>query len=123
MQELVNLLLLGRAHSNVFDGQRVLAEGVDACRGNEGCRGKTGGDGEDEEGEEEGGGDRVVLTGVPKRGRVGFLTLFEAYKHVEVSSVGNVSPQVKASRFLAWVYRDILQEDEKNKKTTGSIEP
>lgn len=70
----MNLLLLGRAHSNVFDGQRTIDEG---------CLGEGAG------GEREGrGGDRVVLTGAPARGRVGFLTLFEAYKHVEVGVAG-----------------------------------
>ncbi|CAN0554712.1 unnamed protein product, partial [Ectocarpus sp. 8 AP-2014] len=57
-QELVNLLLVGRARSNVFDGCRVMG-------------------GEGGEGEEGGGDDRVVLRGVSERGRVGFLTLFE----------------------------------------------
>eukprot|EP00904_Undaria_pinnatifida_P010389 jgi/Undpi1/6480/HiC_scaffold_20.g08959.m1 len=72
-KELVNLLLLGRAHSNVFDGQRVLSDGDGGAK-----RGTAEGEGGG------GGGDRVVLQGAPCRGRVGFLTLFEAYKHVEV---------------------------------------
>lgn len=73
-QELVNLLLLGRAYSNVFDGHRVMGDGDSnvITRGRE-SEGKEGGD-----------LDCVVLTGVPERGRIGFLTLFEAYKHVEV---------------------------------------
>ncbi|CAM9718851.1 unnamed protein product [Ectocarpus fasciculatus] len=89
-QELVNLLLVGRARSNVFDGCRVM--------GDEGGGAKAGAGGKEEyedeqrgqkqghQKEEEGGGvgDRVVLRGVSERGRVGFLTLFEAYKHVEV---------------------------------------
>lgn len=69
----MNLLLLGRAHSNVFDGQRVLSDGDGGAK-----RGTAEGEGGG------GGGDRVVLQGAPCRGRVGFLTLFEAYKHVEV---------------------------------------
>lgn len=70
----MNLLLLGRAHSNVFDGRRVMGDGDgDVTIG-----------GREVEGEGGGGSDLVVLTGVPKRGSVGFLTLFEAYKHVEV---------------------------------------
>ena len=73
-QELVNLLLLGRANSNVFDGQRVIGEEEDNA--------KTAGKGSKEDDADD--GNRVVLTGVWERGRVGFLTLFEAYKHVQV---------------------------------------
>jgi len=52
-QELVNLLLIGRAHSNVFDGEQTVGEiGED---GTGGCR----------------------LRGIPRRSPVGFLTLFE----------------------------------------------
>eukprot|EP00741_Cyanophora_paradoxa_P000404 tig00000404_g395.t1 len=51
-QELVNLLLMGRAHSNVFDGERRL--------------------------------DEQILRGIPRRSDVGYLTLFETYKYVEV---------------------------------------
>lgn len=47
-----------------------------------------------EEGEG-GGGDRVFLTGVSERGRVGFLTLFEAYKHVEVLRAGGAEIEKK----------------------------
>lgn len=89
-QELVNLLLVGRARSNVFDGCRVMGDKGGGAKagegGKEGCedgkRGQKQGHQKDEE--EGGGGDRVVLRGVSSRGRVGFLTLFEAYKHVEV---------------------------------------
>ena len=56
-QELVNLLLIGRAHSNVFDGERSLGGADDAAAA-----------------EGDGG---VRLRGVPRRGLVGFLTLFE----------------------------------------------
>ncbi len=63
----------------MFDGRRLIGDGdgdgdVDAT-------GATGRGGKEEEGE---GGDGIVLTGVLKRGRVGLLTLYEAYKHVEV---------------------------------------
>ena len=51
-QELVNLLLIGRGFSNVFDGERTV--------------GGEGGDGE---------GTR--LRGIPRRAPIGFLTLFE----------------------------------------------
>ncbi|CAM9886479.1 unnamed protein product [Ectocarpus sp. 6 AP-2014] len=89
-QELVNLLLVGRARSNVFDGCRVMGgEGGGAkagAGGKEGCEDEERGQkqGHQKEEEEGGGDDRVVLRGVSERGRVGFLTLFEAYKHVEV---------------------------------------
>jgi hypothetical protein len=52
-QELVNLLLCGRAHSNVFDGEQDMGGGM-------------------------------VLRGVPRRGPIGMLTLFEHYEHVRV---------------------------------------
>lgn len=58
----------------MFDGRRVIGDEDDDAT--------TGGKGNKEDYEE--GGDRVVLTGVPERGRVGLLTLFEAYKHVAV---------------------------------------
>lgn len=68
-------MLLGRAYSNVFDGQRVIGDEVSNASKETGL----------DEGENmEGKGDRIVLTGVPARGKVGLLTLFEAYKHVEV---------------------------------------
>ena len=57
-QELVNLLLVGGAFSQVFDGEKRL-------------------EGQREE-------DTVLLRGIPKRARVGFLTLFEHYGYVEV---------------------------------------
>lgn len=60
-QEMVNLLLCGRAHSNVFDGERRMQDGG-------------------------GGGDETVLRGIPARCTVGFLTLFEHYGYVEVGS-------------------------------------
>jgi len=58
-QEMVNLFLVGHAHSNVFDGEQVL------------------------EGE---GSDVIRLRGVPKKSTLGFLTLFEAYQYVAVGS-------------------------------------
>lgn len=117
-QELVNLLLLGRAHSNVFDGQRVIGDsgrnhshhhsdhgGNDDQSGRVGVGGRGVRDNQQqqkkkkeeenenilEEGKRVGGkseevNDTIVLTGVPAKGRVGFLTLFEAYRHVEVGS-------------------------------------
>ena len=51
-QELVNLLLYGRAHSNVFDGEQTVGGEAGTA---EGCR----------------------LRGTPRRSPVGFLTLFE----------------------------------------------
>lgn len=61
----------------MFDGRRVIGDDDDDA--------KTGGKGSKEDDEE--GGDRVVLTGVPERGRVGFLTLFEAHNHMEVRRI------------------------------------
>ena len=53
-QELVNLLLFGRAHSNVFDGEQTVG-GEAGGEAGEGCR----------------------LRGPPRRSAVGFLSLFE----------------------------------------------
>lgn len=58
-QELVNLLLVGRAHSNVFDGTQVVAGGGD-------------------------GSDDLTLRGIPGRAGVGFLSLFEAFGYIRV---------------------------------------
>eukprot|EP00753_Platysulcus_tardus_P016087 PLAT5401.1.p1 GENE.PLAT5401.1~~PLAT5401.1.p1 ORF type:complete len:932 (+),score=249.16 PLAT5401.1:413-2797(+) len=58
-QEMVNLLLCGRAHSNVFNGSRAM-------------------DGDD--------GSSVSLRGIPAQSSIGFLTLFEKYGYVEVGS-------------------------------------
>jgi len=60
-QELVNLLLTGRARSNVFDGDRTLAG-------------------------DDGSGDEVHLHGIPARSDVGFLTLFESYQYMQCGS-------------------------------------
>jgi hypothetical protein len=60
-QEGVNLLLLGRAHSNVFDGKKVM--GDDTAQASL---------------------DAVTLVGVPRRARVGFLSLQEAFGYFEV---------------------------------------
>jgi hypothetical protein len=60
-QELVNLLLVGRAHSNVFDGEQTVGgeaaglSGVAEPGSEQGCR----------------------LRGIPRKALVGFLTLFE----------------------------------------------
>lgn len=87
-QELVNLLLIGRAHSNVFDGEknvRALARSgprppplaSPRAPGRAAARSQVGGDdgGDATSGGGEGGG--VRLKGVPRRALVGFLTLFE----------------------------------------------
>lgn len=58
-QELVNLMIFGRAYSNVFDGTKRLGSEQDGW---------------------------CVLQGVPKRTSIGFLTLFEAFKCAEVGS-------------------------------------
>lgn len=58
-QELVNLLLFGRACSNVFDGKKDLGQGK----------------------------DKMVLQGVERHCEVGFLTLFEHYGYMQVGSL------------------------------------
>lgn len=58
-QELVNLMIFGRAYSNVFDGTKRLGSAADGW---------------------------CVLQGAPKRAPVGFLSLFEAFKCIEVGS-------------------------------------
>lgn len=58
-QELVNLMIFGRAYSNVFDGTKRLGSAQDGW---------------------------MVLQGAPKRASVGFLSLFEAFKCIEVGS-------------------------------------
>ena len=66
-QELVNLVLLGRAHSNVFDGERSVGGSDDVNRSEDGCR----------------------LRGVPKRSHIGFLTLFERQGYVSLLTMSN----------------------------------
>jgi len=56
-QELVNLMIFGRAYSNVFDGSKRIGSIKDGF---------------------------CVLQGAPRRASVGFLSLFEAYKCIEV---------------------------------------
>eukprot|EP00933_Yihiella_yeosuensis_P063741 TRINITY_DN66981_c0_g1_i1.p1 TRINITY_DN66981_c0_g1~~TRINITY_DN66981_c0_g1_i1.p1 ORF type:complete len:382 (-),score=50.35 TRINITY_DN66981_c0_g1_i1:85-1230(-) len=58
-QELVNLMVFGRAYSNVFDGTKRLGSAKDGW---------------------------CVLQGAPRRPNVGFLSLFEAFKCIEVGS-------------------------------------
>ena len=72
-QEGVNLLLLGRAVSNVFDGDKELGD------------------------QGQGSADIVRLGGVPRRGDVGFLTLQEAYGYYEVGE------HYKTPRVPIWV--------------------
>ena len=62
-QELVNLLLIGRAHSNVFDGEQRVGSSAES--------GVGGGDAE----------DGCRLRGIPRRAPVGFLTLFERQQY------------------------------------------
>ena len=65
-QDLVNLIVFGRAHSNVFNREMVLDE-------------------------------HTTLRGVPSPSTIGFLTLFEWYKNVEVGSY------YKAPAYPVWV--------------------
>lgn len=74
-QELVNLLLIGRAHSNVFDGEQMLG---DALAG-EGAR----------------------LRGIPRRSPVGFLTLFE--RQGEPGSLLQVGANLKRPQSAVFV--------------------
>ena len=62
-QELVNLLIIGRAHSNVFDGEQRVGSSAESGVG-----------GGDEE-------DGCRLRGIPRRAPVGFLTLFERQQY------------------------------------------
>lgn len=57
-QEMVNLLLTGKAVSNVFDGDQTLGDETDA----------------------------MTLHGISQRSTIGFLTLFEAYEYMKVGS-------------------------------------
>jgi Domain of unknown function (DUF4205) len=70
----VNLLLIGRAHSNVFDGQQTLSStpatgSADTTTAATATAASS---------------DVVVLRGITHKGPVGFLTLFEAYGHAAV---------------------------------------
>lgn len=58
-QELVNLMVFGRAYSNVFDGTKRLGSMQEGW---------------------------TVLQGAPRRANIGFLSLFEAFKCIEVGS-------------------------------------
>lgn len=62
-QELVNLMLTGRATSNTFDGERVFED-------------RSSG----------GGGDKITLHGVSHRADVGFLSVLHAGGYMEVGS-------------------------------------
>lgn len=72
-QEIVNLLLCGRARSNVFDGDQVL-EGASASDP-----------------------DAIVLRGISSQSEIGFLSLFEAYQNLVVGS------HLKQPRVNIWV--------------------
>jgi hypothetical protein len=83
-QELVNLLAIGRAFSNVFDGERILGGGGGGIWGSGGRSGGGGGGGGGSDGlggGGDGGGDNdgecTRLRGIPRRAPIGFLTLFE----------------------------------------------
>ncbi|DAZ98098.1 TPA: hypothetical protein N0F65_005260 [Lagenidium giganteum] len=72
-QEMVNLLLIGLACSNVFNGRQLL------------------------EGASEDDPKAVVLKGIPSQGAVGFLSLFEAYEYLVVGSF------LKSPKYNVWV--------------------
>ena len=62
-QEFVNLFLTGAATSNLFDGVKTFADETDAAST-----------------------DQITMGGIASQGQVGFLTLFEAYKSLEVGT-------------------------------------
>merc|ERR1712100_294114 len=70
-QELVNLMLMGVAHANVFNGVKTLDEGGD--------------------------GSGMVLQGVKERQDIGFLSLFEVYRYI------NVGTFLKCPSYPLWV--------------------
>jgi hypothetical protein len=72
-QELVNLMLAGVAHANVFNGVKTLDEG---------------------NGEE---GSGMVLQGVKERQDIGFLSLFEVYRYISVGTF------LKCPSYPLWV--------------------
>ena len=78
-QELVNLLLCGRAVSNVFDGVKVLESDSANNEKNSSSSSST------------------ELRGITSRADIGFLTLFEWYKYMEVGSY------YKFPKFPVWV--------------------
>ncbi|MES1920297.1 hypothetical protein MHBO_001981 [Bonamia ostreae] len=69
-QELVNLLISGRAASNVFDGEKRLGDN---------------------------GNDEYVLTGIPERTDIGFLTILEAQGYTKVGEY------YKTPKYPIWV--------------------
>ena len=73
-QELVNLLLIGQAVSNVFDGNKVLESDTPSSTD-----------------------ELIELRGISSRSEIGFLTLFEWYKYVEVGSY------FKNPKYPVWV--------------------
>ena len=62
-QELVNLMMFGRAYSNVFDGTKRLGSAKDGW---------------------------MVLQGAPRRPSIGFLSLFEAYACIEATKTDEI---------------------------------
>eukprot|EP00953_Heterococcus_sp_UTEX-ZZ885_P025523 13882-Heterococcus_DN1.PRE.3 len=78
-QELVNLLLIGRAHSNVFDGQQTLGSAPSTAATTTTITAATAASSATTAN-----CDGVVLRGITHRGPVGFLTLYEAYGHAAV---------------------------------------
>lgn len=60
-QELVNLMITGKATSNVFDHRKEIGYST-------------------------GGLNNVYLRGIDKPSEIGFLSLFEAYRHIEIGN-------------------------------------
>ncbi|OQR89912.1 hypothetical protein THRCLA_09511 [Thraustotheca clavata] len=89
-QEIVNLLLVGYASSNVFDGNQDL--------GSE--------------------SDKMLLRGIQKQGTVGFLTLFEAYEYMVVGQHLK-QPYIDIWVICSESHYSVLFGDPKKRITTG----
>ena len=72
-QELINLLLVGQATSNVFDGEVPIGDSTTTTGGNSG--GSSG---------NSSGGDSMMLKGTPHRSEIGYLSQLEALRYCQV---------------------------------------
>ncbi len=72
-QELINLLLVGQATSNIFDGSVPLGGG-------------EGGGGGSNVDTSQSSGDSLMLRGVPGRSTIGYLSQLEALRYCQVDN-------------------------------------